>query len=61
MQECMQQAERKAEQQSIEKIQAYEKYQKHRYREIEKQRAKSDKEVSYQPVETDLSNYLARL
>jgi hypothetical protein len=47
MQDKMMAAERKAEEDSIEKILAFQKHQKHKYREIEKLR-EADREVKYE-------------
>jgi hypothetical protein len=55
MQERMIAAERKAEEDSIEKIDTYQKYEKQKYREIERERLKNDKNLlDYRPFEDDL-------
>ena len=50
-------AERKAERESIAKIETYKKYEKHVYRDIEKERASdSKKQHNHEPLEAELDN-----
>jgi len=60
MQEKISEAERKAEADSIEKIAELQKFQKHKYREIEKSRD-LDREVKYQDEEEALIKRLCIL
>lgn len=62
--EMLTEAERKAERESIQKIEAYKKHEKHIYRRIEKERenaAKRDVATNHDDLETELDQLIKEL
>jgi hypothetical protein len=62
--DTMNQAERKAEQDSIIKIEEYKKHEKHIYRRIEKEKViakKKDQEINHDDLEVELEGFIKNL